>query len=282
VGEKILISSFVYPIGRFRMRYTLTFGYNGKNYNGYARQPDLRTIEGEIIEALFKTKTVEDFEGSKLRVASRTDKGVSALGNVLALNSKFREDEIIFALNAHLEDIWFYGIHKVDDEFNPRHAKERWYRYYLYDVKLDINRIRESAEQFLGTQNFSNFAKLEGNDPVRAINSIDVTSSDNLIILDFKAQSFLWHMIRRLVNAILEVERGKISREDIKSALSSNKEFDFGLASPEPLILMDVRYDFEFDIDNIKLKYLRENISKNLNRLKIETQIYKQMKKAVE
>ena len=264
------------------MRYALKFGYIGKNYNGYARQPNLRTIEGDIINALEKSKIIDDLAGARLRVASRTDSGVSALGNALALNTDYRKNELIPALNAHLEDIWFYGIHKVDDEFNPRHAKERWYRYSLNDAGFDIKRIRESAELFLGTHNFSNFAKLEDNDPHRTINSIEVSSHDNLIILDFKAQSFLWQMIRRLVNAILEVERGKITRDDIKSALSTDKKFDFGLASPEPLILMDVRYDFDFEIDKIKLKYLKENILKNLNRLKIETQIYKQMKKAVE
>jgi tRNA pseudouridine38-40 synthase len=264
------------------MRYALKFGYFGRDFSGYARQPDLRTIEGDIINALEKSKIIDDLADGRLRVASRTDSGVSALGNVLTFDSKFRENEIIQALNAHLEDIWFYGIHVVNDEFNPRHAKERWYRYYLNDTGFDIKRIRESAELFLGTHNFSNFAKLEGGDPHRTINSIDISSHDNLIICDFKAQGFLWHMIRRLVHAMWEVERGKITRDDIKSALSGDQKFDFGLASPEPLILMDVVYDFDFKIDKIKLKYLKENISKNLNRLKIETQIYKQMKKVVE
>lgn len=264
------------------MRYALKFGYNGKNYNGYARQPDLRTIEGEIIQALHKTKIIGDIDEAKLRVASRTDLGVSALGNVLVFDSNFRSDEIIPALNAHLEDIWFYGIHKVNDEFNPRHAKLRWYRYYLNNAELEINEIRESAELFLGTHNFSNFARLEDNDPHRTINSIDVTFSHDMIILDFKAQSYLWHMIRRIVGAILEVNREKITRDDIKLALSAHEKFDFQLAPPKPLILMDVSFDFEFEIDRTKMKYLHENISKDLNLLEIETQIYKHMKKAVE
>lgn len=264
------------------MRYALKFGYSGRDLSGYARQPNLRTIEGDIINALEKSKMIDDLKDAQLRVASRTDSGVSALGNVIAFNSNFRKDEIIPALNAHLEDIWFYGIHNVNNEFNPRHAKKRWYRYYLNDVGIDINRIRESSELFLGTHNFGNFAKLEGNDPIRTINSIEVSSSENLIILDFKAQSFLWHMIRRIVGAILDVEHGKITKEDIKSALSSNQKYDFGLASPYPLVLVDVLYDFEFEIDKTKMSSLEEDLDSNLHDLILKTQIYKHMKEIVQ
>ena len=258
------------------MHYALKFGYNGRNYLGYARQPELLTIEGEIIEALLDTKIIEDIEGSRLRAASRTDKGVSALGNVLSVFTDFREDEILPALNSQLDDIWFYALVRVSEDFNPRHAKERWYRYLVFDKDIDIEKIRETADHFVGTHNFTNFAKLEGNDPVRIINSIEVSSIEGGIFIDVKAQSFLWHMIRRIVGAILGVEKGNFHRNDIIKALDGPGEMDLGMAAAEPLILMDVTYDLEFQ--KIPLKKLNEDLEKKLGSLKLETLFYKQLR----
>jgi tRNA pseudouridine38-40 synthase len=258
------------------MRYALKFGYLGFDFSGYARQPHQRTVEGDIIGALLKTKIVDNLEDAQLRVASRTDSGVSALGNVLAVNSEFRKEKIISALNSQLEDIWFYGICEREDDFNPRHAKKRKYRYHLFEG--DINSIRKTSEIFIGSHNFSNFAKLEDNDPVKTVDSIGVFSQEDLIILDFTAQGYLWNMIRRIVSGILKVESGKITIDDIRSALSGDQKHDFGLASPYPLVLLDVAYDFKFEIDRSKLKSLDNDLDSILRNLKLKGQIYKALK----
>jgi tRNA pseudouridine38-40 synthase len=260
------------------LRYALKFGYFGKDFSGYARQPDLRTVEGEIIKAQKKTTMILDEKTAKFQSASRTDSRVSACGNVIAFNTDFKDTEIIPALNANLDGIWFYGISNVEDDFNPRHAKHRWYRYYLADVKKDINAVKEGAMIFIGEHDFSNFAKIEeGVNPVRTIDSIEVSKQGNFIILDFKAQSFLWHMIRRIVKAVNDYELGNLAADDIRKALSGKAKVDLGIAEPEPLILMDIGYDCKFEIKSEKLRALKENLRNHIKDLDIEKVIYKQM-----
>lgn len=265
------------------MRYALKFGYLGKNFFGYARQPNLRTVEGDIIYAIKKSMLVEDGKSANLQSASRTDKGVSAIGNVIAIDTEFRKDEIIGALNANLDEIWFYGIAEVLSEFNPRYAKQRWYRYYLPDSGFDEEKIREVAKSFIGPHNFSNFAKIEeGKEPKRTVDSIDIYKENEFIILDFRGQSFLWNMIRRIMKALVDCVNGKISQEEIRDALTKETKVDFGIAKPEPLTLMDVNYDFVFDIEKKKSRDLKKDLENNLHRLRIESFFYTQILKSIE
>ena len=231
------------------MRIAIKFAYEGKQYQGYARQPQLKTVEGEIIKALIKQGFIEDTKESYFRFASRTDKGVSALGNVIAFNTKASKRSIIKELNDELTDMLFYGIKDVDQDFFPRYAQYRIYRYYLKNMNLKMDKILSAAGAFTGTYNFSNFAKLEKfKDPIRTINNIIVTNQGKFLILDFYAQTFLWHQVRRIVSAIQKMNLGKIEKEQIIEALHNpNKKFDFGLSPAEPLILKDILYDLDFE-----------------------------------
>jgi tRNA pseudouridine38-40 synthase len=247
------------------MRITLKFAYNGKKYQGYARQPQLKTVEGEIIKALIKHGFIEDTKNSYFKSASRTDKGVSALGNVIAFNTKFSKKCIIKELNDELIDMLFYGVIDVESDFYPRYAKYRIYRYYLKNINLKMDKILSAAGAFAGSHNFTNFAKLENfKDPVRIINNIIVTNQGKFLIIDFYAQTFLWHQVRRIVSAILKMNLGEIEKEQIIEALHNpNKKFDFGLSPAEPLILKDILYDFKFEYDPKLIKSLKE-FEKNL------------------
>lgn len=265
------------------MIYALKFGYHGKNFSGYARQPKLRTIEGDIIKALKKTKMILNEREANFQTASRTDKGVSALGNAIAFNTEFKGDEILGALNAYLEEIWFYGIAEVESSFNPRHARQRWYRYYLIDEGWDLTSLKDISKIFQGSHDFSNFARLEeGNDPMKSIDSIEISKEKEFIILDFKAKSFLWHMVRRIVKSMMDVVMDKYTLNDIKDALEGNTKMDFGIAPPDPLILMDVKYDFEFKFDRIKLQNLEMTLKRNLHTLRIQEMIYDNMLRILE
>ena len=265
------------------MRYALKFGYHGKNFFGYARQPGLRTVEEEIVKALKKTTMIVDEKDANFQTASRTDKGVSACGNVLAFNTDFRGDEILSALNANLEEIWFYGIKEVESPFNPRHAMERWYKYYLFEEGMDLKSLEEYAKIFLGMHDFSNFARIEeGKNPARTIETIEISKENEFIIIDFKAQSFLWQMVRRIVKAMMDAVQGKLPFNDLKNALNGKQKVDFGVAPPEPLILMDVKYDFEFKLDRIKLKDLERILKKDVHRVHIEEIFYDHMLSIIE
>lgn len=234
-------------------RLALKFAYDGTKFHGSQRQTkqEVRTVEGDLIKALERAKVIDDLESAQFRVASRTDRGVSALGNVLVISTDFVENELISALNGHLSDCWCYGIKKVDNDFNPRWARERWYRYYLDGEGLDLNKIIESVNIFLGEQNYRNFANREVENPVRTINSIEVQEQESYFILDFRAENFIWNQIRRIIRAIELVSIGKKQLDDVKYAIDHPEEdIDFGVAPAEALVLMDIWYDFEFEVND--------------------------------
>ena len=232
------------------MRLALKIAYDGRAYHGYARQPNVKTIEGEIIDALLEIKAIESVEEAKLHVASRTDKGVSAWGNVIAFNTSMKKDSIINALCHLFKNIWIIGYASVEKNFHPRYAKQRKYRYYLVNNGLDIKKVREVAELFIGEHDFSNFAKIENKNPIRKIDDI-VIHDGKIIKVDFTAKTFLWHQVRRIVSAIKKAGEGT-PIDEIKDALAGRKKTNFGIAPPENLVLMDVVYP-----KNLNFHYLK-------------------------
>lgn len=242
------------------MRVALKFAYNGRNFHGFARQPNLKTVEGELIKNLIQQDLIEDAKEACFRSASRTDRGVSALGTVIAFNTNSSKEHVFqnFAGDSTDADIFVYGIKAVEPDFYPRYARWRMYRYYLNKNNLD--KTLSVASVFIDEHDFSNFARVEiGKNPVRTINNIILTEGDDFFIIDFYAQTFLWNQVRRIVSAIEKVRVGKLTKKQIIDALNNpNKKVDFGLAPPEPLILKDVIYDFEFEYKKNYLKKLGE------------------------
>jgi tRNA pseudouridine38-40 synthase len=146
----------------------------------------------------------------------------------------------------------------------------RHYRYYLKKEKLDFDIILKTSASFTGEHDFSNFIRLESfRNPIRNIENIIFSHYHNYLVIDFYAQTFLWHQIRRIISALIKVGSGKIDKENIVKALElPDEEVDFGLAAPEPLVLMDIIYDFEFEYDKKQLKKiekLEKSIIKSLN-----------------
>jgi len=234
------------------MRLALKFAYNGKNFHGYARQPKLRTVEGEIINKLIDKDYISSPQDANFKSASRTDKGVSALANVIVFETKIFNKNILDTLSSEFSDILFYNVLEVPPEFNPRYAKYRWYRYYLLSENIDFDQLTSTASLFTGEHDFSNFARIEeGKNPVRSLDNIVFTTKNNYLIIDFFAQSFLWNQIRRIISAIEKLQQGKFKKDHIRNALENpNKKVDFGLSSPEPLVLYDIIYNFDFPVND--------------------------------
>lgn len=255
------------------MRYAIKFGYDGTGFVGYARQPNFRTVEGKIINVLLEYGVMDNLTCAKFQSASRTDKGVSAYGNVVAFNTAFEKKAVLSALNAKCKDIWFHGIAEVEDSFNPRYANERWYRYFLYNKVADVQMMKEASLLFIGEHDFKNFAKHDGKNPVRTVNTIDICVRDGFILIDIKAQSFLWNMVRRIVRVLERVSLGDISIRELKISIDNEEKFDFGLSPPEPLVLMDVAYDFKFDFDLVTIEKLRMTIGKEKHALNLKHSI---------
>ena len=251
------------------MRIAIKFTYDGTKFHGYARQPNLKTVEGELIKALVKYGLIEDTKESFFRSASRTDKNVSALCNIVAFNTIASKGRIMECLSNELTDITTYGIAEVESDFNPRYVKMRQYRYYLLSSDLDIEKIVTTSSFFTGEHNFSNFAKLESfKDPIRTIDNIVFNLENDFLIIDFYAQTFLWHQIRIIISALEKVGSGKLEKEQILAALNNpDNKVDFGLSSAKPLVLMDIIYDFKFEYDkNLldKFKDLEKRITSSI------------------
>jgi tRNA pseudouridine38-40 synthase len=230
------------------MRVALKFAYDGKVFSGYARQPGQRTVEQELLDLLSEHGVLVDVKTSCFRTASRTDRGVSALGNVCAFDTASSKKTILSLLTKNISDIFIYGVQSVDPGFYPRYAKRREYRYYLKRDDLDVDAILSAAGLFTGEHNFQNFARIEPlKNPVRTIDNIVIAEKKDFLILDFYAQTFLWNQIRRIVSALVKRGKGVLSNEQILAALEHpERKVDFQVAAPEPLILRDVVYDFSF------------------------------------
>jgi tRNA pseudouridine38-40 synthase len=231
------------------MRVALKFAYNGKGFCGYARQPGQRTVEQVLLNLLIERRIVDDAKTSYFRTASRTDRGVSALGNVCSFDTVSSKKTMLGLLTKGISDVFIYGVQSVDPDFYPRHAIRREYRYYLRKNDLDVDALLSAAGLFTGEHNFHNFARIEPlKTPVRTIDNIVIMEKKDFLILDFYAQTFLWNQIRRIVSALGKRAKGVISDEQIRAALEHPEaKVDFQIAAPESLILKDVVYDFSFE-----------------------------------
>ncbi len=227
------------------MRLALKFAYLGGAFHGYQRQKGLRTVEGDILAAMASLGITANPRTSHFQSASRTDAGVSALGNVLAVDTDFRVQGICRALNSRLEDIWFWAVAVVETGFNPRHAYERWYRYHLPD-DLDLNSLRRAARVFEGHHDFRAFTR-ERRSTVVEITSIRVSRGPTGPVADFRAPSFLWNTVRRLAGATEAYALGMVTLGDLRRSLRTGTS-KTGLAPAGPLFLMDVSYDRDFEM----------------------------------
>lgn len=223
--------------------------YDGRSFMGSQRQPGERTVESELIAALVKIGAIESVAASRFRVASRTDRGVSALGNVISFDTPFPRPALLRAINSAVEDVYVYGVAEVPGSFSPRRAKGRWYRYIMSSSGLDVPRVIECANALQGRHDFRRFCKPEGRSTEKTLESVSVRVDDGMLIIDLRAREFLRNMVRRTVAAMTRVGEGKAAVGEVRSALEG-EDITFGLAPAEGLTLMDIDYGFEFSIEH--------------------------------
>lgn len=266
----------------------LKFAYDGKCFSGFQRQPDKRTIEGDIRSSLTRlqksiqakssldptSRTNENEPDPVIQrsnpfgysYSSRTDAGVSAVGNVLTLHSPLEGPGIIKYLNHELEDILFHGYAEIPEDFNPRHANERWYRYLLpthinehghlcvfssgRSVTFNLQVARYALASFHGEHDFTSFSKCEAHkNPNRRINSTSVGIKEIIIgfppvvIIDVRGESFLWMMVRNMIGAMMAVLSEAWTLDRIHEMLQFPGTLPKPVPAPStPLLLMDVSF----------------------------------------
>jgi tRNA pseudouridine38-40 synthase len=223
------------------MRIALKIAYDGRVFHGYQRQPDARTVEGECLASLRGARILRTPEDGFFRSASRTDRGVSALGNVIAFNTSLSPEAVVGAFNDRARDVWAWAATQVPDSFHPRHALERWYRFHVFS-DIPVSAMRDVARLFVGTHRFDSFTSDPPPGPM-TVHRIDVSREGRTLLVDIRARSFRRSMVRRIVAAMSGCAEGEIPKSEIRDCLRGTRR-DFGIAPPEPLFLMDIRYPF--------------------------------------
>ncbi len=227
------------------MRILLRISYFGEGFYGVARQPGLRTVEGEVRRIL---KDAGVRVGRSI-ISSRTDRGVSALTNYLAVDV-----DKVPPIGAFFEvpDLFVLGITRVKDNFDPRReARLRWYRY-VFPERLDIRRAREAGKLFEGIHDFVSFCIPEGRKTVRVVKRVSIFNAGGVTFMDVFAQSFLRQQVRRMAYAVFMVGTGEWGLEEVRRRLEERDPVP--PMPPDFLLLVDVRMPLGVPLDEAAVK----------------------------
>jgi len=229
-----------------------TIEYDGTAFAGSQVQPNARTVQGELEEALNRLIGEE----TKVRLAGRTDAGVHATGQVAAFCLP-RElpwpgglPVLQRRLNALLpRDLSVRSLRRVPRGFDPRRdARRRVYRYRILangatrplerhrtleiDDRLDVAAMRAAAAMMVGERDFASLGSHAHGRTVRHLAELRVTSRGDLVEVRVTANAFLRRMVRSIVALLLEVGRGRLEPEAAVALLDEPRRALHGRAAP--------------------------------------------------
>ena len=244
------------------MHYRLLLEYDGTAYSGWQLQPNTRTLQAVIEEALATVLR----HPARVHAAGRTDAGVHALGQV----ATFRSDHVLearelrMALNALIPaDIAVREVTEVPESFDARrHASARVYEYRIWNQPwrsafwhrftwhvprpLDVRLMRLAASVLVGEHDFSAFraADCESESRVRRVSHSGVSEAENLCTYRVQANAFLKHMVRTIVGTLVQIGSGEREPEAMREIVASRDRARAGpTAPPQGLVLVGVCYD---------------------------------------
>ena len=239
--------------------YKLTLEYDGSKFYGWQVQPGLRTVQGEVenaLQILFR-------EPIRVNVAGRTDTGVHAIGQVINFRTALASPvtDLPRSLNGILaHDVVVKRLEMMPADFHARHdAKSRQYIYMLSKFPVAIGRhyaffwkyplavaaMREASEYLLGEHDFRAFCDTNTEDPhyLSQMEMIVWEESDECIKLTIRANRFLRSMVRIIVGTMIDVGRGQLAPPQVKEILESRKRTAASFtAPPHGLFLEKVFY----------------------------------------
>jgi tRNA pseudouridine(38-40) synthase len=174
---------------------------------------------------------------------------VSAVGNALALTSSLAPAPLLRILNGAEPDIWFTAAVAVPESFRVRSAVRRVYRYFQAQNGHDFRTWSVVARRFSGEIDVRSLGRGMPADVTvrRSIESVTVTPIAGGAVVEVRAPSFAWGMVRKIVAALREVESGRVSIELLESALAGRTRLTLPMAEPEALVLWDVVYDVPWE-----------------------------------
>lgn len=236
----------------------LLLEYDGTDFSGWQKQPDVRTVQGTV-EAAIAT-VCRQLVG--VRGCARTDAGVHALGYVanFHVESDHTASRLVIALNACLpEDVAVVSAMDVADDFHARFsALSRRYVYriattptalwrrfsYRTHHYLDVERMRAAARLLAGRHDFTSFTPVTNDkDPVCNLMEVSVAEADRHILIAVESDRFLYNMVRTLAGTLMEVGRGRIEPERMPDILGKRDRRAAGpTAAACGLTLLCARY----------------------------------------
>ena len=235
--------------------------YDGTRYKGWQRLSGVdNTIQGKLEQTLSRILGEEiEISGS-----GRTDAGAHAKGQVANFHceSQMSCQEILSQLRRYLpDDIGIESCQEASPRFHARlNCTSKTYQYRIWNSErpcvfqrryvyvmpdvLDVQKMQQAAEYFLGEHDFSAFCanKKMKKSTVRCIESIAITREGEELILTFTGDGFLYNMVRIMVGTLIEVGQN-IRKADSIPLLFGGKREDAGYLVPaQGLCLMEVNY----------------------------------------
>lgn len=241
----------------------LSIAYDGRRFAGFARQPEQRTVAGELLGAL----RAVDPAVREVRGASRTDAGVHALDQRVAFDPSvdIPPRGWAFGLARHLpEDIAVRRASLVARGFVPRFASVR--KRYRYRITFDplrdpflegrtwrvperldaslIAAIAEEARPLAGTHDFAAFRSSadERDSTIRTLFTVAPErdpADPRTLWIAVEGDAFLHNMVRILVGTLLDVARGRRPPGAAARALASGRRTDAGITAPPDGLVLD-------------------------------------------
>jgi tRNA pseudouridine38-40 synthase len=251
-------------------RFALGLEYDGTNYHGWQIQSHAPSIQDCLNRAL---SAVAD-ETIECVGAGRTDSGVHATGQVAHFDSLADRGlrSWLLGINSNLpEDISVRWVRLVPEDFHARYsAVARGYRYVILNrpIRSALERSRAwwirqplnlasmdaAARYLLGEHDFSAFraAACQSHSPVRSIRSLQISQTDDRIVIECEANAFLHHMVRNIVGSLVTVGRGEQEPGWLRQLLDQRDRRVAGMTAPPwALFLTMVQYPAEFDLPYI-------------------------------
>lgn len=240
----------------------LTIEYDGKDFNGWQKQPDKLNIQGTIEQA------IERITGEKvdLNASGRTDAGVHAIGQVANFKTNYELpiEKWPLALNANIKkSIVIKSAEEVEERFHSRlSCKRKTYRYVINNSKygtaiyrylethipqkLDIEKMQQAVKHFEGEHDFKAFkaSGTSSKSSVRTIYKAEVLQMpDERIYIELTGSGFLYNMVRIISGTLVDVGLGKIEPNAIPSIIDSKqREMAGKTLPPNGLYLLNVEY----------------------------------------
>jgi tRNA pseudouridine38-40 synthase len=242
--------------------YKSIIAYDGTDFQGFQRQKaGVRTVQSVLEDGL----RAVGWEERSLQAAGRTDAGVHAKGQVIAYELPWKHSAVKLtqALNANLPaDVSVVSSESVEADFHPRFsAKSRRYRYTLivapvrdplrarYSWRIwprpNIEAMQTAAGLLIGEHDFAAFgtAPIPGGQTLRTVTRADWKRTKDELCFEIEANAFLYHMVRRLVGALIEVGTGRKAIEEVSVFLDRpSVRWEGSLAPAQGLCLEAVDY----------------------------------------